>query len=224
MRALVREKELAVLLRKRGYSYRDILKSVPVAKSTLSDWLKDAPLTRIEKAALKRRRDGNITRGRIRAAAALSALRLKREHALLVEARAEYKRFVADPWFRTGVALYWAEGTKRHGGFAFTNSDVEMMRYMVVWTETFLKLPRINMKARLYIHKPYAHENLERYWSARLEVPMKNFRKTIYKPTGLLVKKRPGYKGCLKIIVDKTSLRLKMLFWQNMLVEEHQER
>ena len=224
MRALVREKELAVSLRKRGYSYRDILKSVPVAKSTLSEWLKDAPLTRVEKTALKRRRDSNITRGRIRAAAALTALRLEREHALLVEARAEYGRFIADQWFRTGIALYWAEGTKRHGGFAFTNSDVDMMHYMVTWIKKFLHLPRVEMKARLYIHKPYAHENLERYWSARLGIPMKNFRKTIYKPTSLLIKKRPEYKGCLKIFADKVSLRLKMLFWQNMLIEEHRER
>lgn len=224
MRALVREKETAVLLRKRGCSYRDILKSVPVAKSTLSEWLKDTPLTHTEKLALKERRNANITRGRARAAAALTALRLEREHDLLLEAASEYKRFASNPRFRIGIALYWAEGTKRHGGFAFTNSDSDMMRYMVSWIEGFLRLPRTGVKARLYIHKPYAHENLERYWSARLGVPMKNFRKTIYKPTGLLIKKRPEYKGCLKIVIDKVSLRLKMLFWQNLLIEEHRER
>lgn len=224
MRALVKEKETTLLLRRRGYSYRDILKTVPVAKSTLSEWLKNLPLTRFEKTALKRRKNANISRGRIRAAAALSARRLEREHVTREEATREYREYVNEPLFKVGVALYWAEGTKRHGGFSFTNSDPDMLALMVAWIERFLRIPRVNLKTRLYIHKPYAHENHEQYWAKRLNIPARNFRKTIYKPTGLLIKKRPNYKGCLKLIVDKVSLRLKMLFWQNMLIEEYRKR
>ena len=224
MRALVQEKETAVMLRKRGYSYRDILRTVPVAKSTLSEWLKDFPLTRVEKDALKRRKDSNISRGRIRAAAALSALRLERERIIRQEAVREYQKYSGDPLFKIGVALYWAEGSKRHGGFSFINSDPDMIIFMITWMETFLHIYRIDIKVRLYIHKPCAHENHEQFWSKYLAIPACNFQRTIYKPTGLLIKKRPNYRGCLRITVDKVSLRLKMLFWQRMLIEDYRKR
>jgi len=52
MNAKVQEKEMAVKLRRDGYSYNDILGVVSVAKSTLSNWLKDLPLTENEKKML----------------------------------------------------------------------------------------------------------------------------------------------------------------------------
>ena len=56
MKELVHYKAKAVALRKKGLSYNDILKQVPVAKSSLSLWLKDLPLTKSEKKVLKKNR------------------------------------------------------------------------------------------------------------------------------------------------------------------------
>jgi orotate phosphoribosyltransferase-like protein len=52
MKKLVQEKEKAVELRRKGLSYKEILKQVPVAKSSLSLWLKDLPLTKDEKTVI----------------------------------------------------------------------------------------------------------------------------------------------------------------------------
>lgn len=224
MRARIREKEIAITLRRKGHSYRDILRSVPVSKSTLSDWLKELPLTRGEKTALKRATDRNITRGRIRAAGALRDLRLERERALHLVAAREYRSYREDPFFSVGIALYWGEGSKRHGGFAFTNSDPEMVAIMVRWIERFLATPRHMIKARLYLHRSYAHERLETYWIRSLRLSPSNLYKSVYKPSALAVKKRPDYKGCFKIIIDKVSLRLKMQYWQRMLIEEYRKK
>ena len=79
MNPKVREKERAIQLRKRGYTYNEILKVLPVAKSSLSLWLKDFPLTECEKQSLKKRVDKNISLGRIRAAAANRQNRLKKD-------------------------------------------------------------------------------------------------------------------------------------------------
>jgi len=224
MRALVRERELAIAMRKRGKSYKEILAQLPVAKSTLSSWLADLPLTHSEKAAVKRRIDSNISKGRIRAAASLRAIRLEREQVLQRLATIEFVELGKDPLFQIGVALYWAEGSKRDSGFYFANSDTEMINLMLLWIERFLKVKRETIKVRLYIHRPYAHENCERYWSSKIRVPLKNFQSTIYKPTGLLVKKRPNYKGCLRINLGKMEFLRKMLYWQNMLIEEYRKR
>lgn len=224
MRALVREKELAITLRKRGRSYREILATVPVAKSTLSEWLRDLALTQSEKKILRHRKDSNITRGRIRAAAALSTRRLEREKILFSEAEKEYENFKTDPLFAVGIALYWAEGSKRNSSFSFTNSDPDMVNLMLAWVECFLGWSRSIVKARLYIHKPYAHENCEGFWQKRISIPIENFQRTIYKPTGLLVKKRPNYKGCLRVHIDKVAFLKKTLFWQSMLIDEYRKR
>ena len=42
----VRSKEKAIKLRRRGYSYREIMREIPVAKSTLSEWLRSVGLSK----------------------------------------------------------------------------------------------------------------------------------------------------------------------------------
>src|SRR6478672_126704 len=48
-------REVAVAMRKEGRSYREIREEVGVAKSTLSLWLRDVPLTEEQQLALARR-------------------------------------------------------------------------------------------------------------------------------------------------------------------------
>jgi len=224
MKSKVQEKEKAIFLRRKGCSYNEIIQDVSVAKSTLSNWLKDLPLTEKEKRCLKQRRDSNISRGRIKAAAALRSRRIEREKILFKHAQREFKIFIKDPFFQVGVALYWAEGAKRSSSFGFPNSDTTMISLMLAWIERFFGIKREDIKVRLYIHKPYAHENCEIHWSKKISVPIENFQKTIYKPTGLLVKKRPNYKGCLRIELGKIFYVKKMAFWQNMLVAHYRQK
>ena len=225
MKALVREREKAILLRKKGYSYNEILKEVPVAKSSLSLWLKDLPLTKEEKQVLKKRTNKNIARGRIMTAAANRKHRLERERAYLKEARQEFKNYIKDPLFHTGVALYWAEGAKRDTMFHFMNSDKTMIEVMLLWLESFTEYSRENIGYRLYLHAPYKHENWETWWQKQLGVSRDTFKKTIVKPTGIGIKKRPNYKGCLRMEVPRSGkLLIKMKFWTNMLVEHYKKR
>jgi hypothetical protein len=224
MRPLILEKIEAIRLRKKGFSYREILEVVPVAKSTLSVWLENEGLTDEERAVLKRRRDDNISVGRIRAAASLHRLKLDRDAILLIEAKQEFENFKNDSFFHTGLALYWAEGSKRSNTFTFVNSDCAMIVIMLDWMERFLGVKRTQVSARLYLHKPYAHENCEKYWSNSIGIPVQNFRRTIYKPTGLLIKKRPNYMGCLRIEVGKVTYFRKYQFWQKMMLEDYKKQ
>ena len=207
MKSKVQYKTRAIELRRSGLSYRDILKELPVAKSTLSVWLKDLPLTTDEKRYLKTRTDANISRGRIRAASAHRLNRLERDKELRLIAEQEFATHRSDPLFFVGVALYWAEGAKRSDSFHFMNSDVDMVKVMLAWLEKFPGIERHELRYRLYIHKPYEFEHCEEYWSEKANIPRDCFVKTIYKPTGLLIKKRPNYKGCLRIEVPKSTQR-----------------
>ena len=50
-----REKIKAVNLRKSGKTYSEILKIVPVAKSTLSIWLREVGLSKVQKQTITKR-------------------------------------------------------------------------------------------------------------------------------------------------------------------------
>lgn len=217
MQALVREKEKAIALRKKGLSYKDILTQVPVAKSSLSLWLKDLPLTKSEKVILKKRLDSNISMGRIRAGAVLHQNKLDRDQVLLEEAKVTFEKYKHDALFNIGVALYWAEGAKRNKQFLFMNSDEAMIKTMLIWIETYTEYTRDQIGFRLFIHHPFLRDNWELWWQKYLGVTEKQFKKTILKPTNLGVKKRPNYKGCLRVEVPKSSqLLTKIKFWMNM--------
>jgi hypothetical protein len=224
MKRLVQERRKAIELRKKGHSYRDILAEVRVSKSSLSLWLKDLPLTDDEKHYLKKRKDSNITRGSIRAANSNHMRRVVRDGFLLKEAKEDFVLVSKDPFFHVGLALYWAEGAKRNSTFAFMNSDPEMISFMIAWCKKFLKVSETEIGLRLYIHKPYAHENCELFWSKGTGLPMGNFKKTIYKPTDALVKKRPNYKGCVRVELGKVAYLRKIAFWQQMLIEYYKKQ
>ena len=225
MQALVREKEKAILLRKKGYSYKEILKIVPVAKSSLSLWLKDLPLTKSEKLVLRDRLDGNISRGRIKAASVLRTNRLQRESSLLPILQAEFEQYAYDPLFQLGIGLYWAEGAKNSGGVMFTNSDIEMVEVMLKWFEKFTGYTRNDLRYRLYIHKPYSHENCEQKWADGLKVPRSAFTPTSYKPTSRGVKIRVNYIGCVRVEVPRSSkLLFTLKIWTNLLVEYNKKQ
>jgi transcriptional regulator with XRE-family HTH domain len=225
MKKLVQEKEKAISLRRKGLSYKEILKEVPVSKSSLSLWLKDLPLTKSEKEILKNRKDSNISRGRIKAASELRHRRLKREEAWLSEARELFEKYKNDPLFHVGIALYWAEGAKGDTTWSLINTDVDLIKTMLFWLDRYISVNFEDIQFRLFIHKPYAHEGLESWWEKRLGVTPERFLKTVYKETKHLVKQKEGHHGCIRIEVRRSKhLLCKMKFFKEMAVEYYRKR
>lgn len=205
MKKLVQEKESAVQLRKNGLSYAEILKQVPVAKSSLSLWLKDLPLTNSEKSVLKKRKDKNITRGRIKAAAELRKRRLDRERICFNEAKMIFDKYKDEPLFHAGVSMYWAEGAKTSNRWMLINTDVDVIEMMVVWLRKYLQVSNSDIFFRLYIHKPYADGSCEKWWKQKLSLPGDKFLKTVIKPTIHKSRQKAGHHGCLRIEVKNSK-------------------
>lgn len=221
MHAKVQEKEKAIELRRNGYSYKDILKEIPVAKSSISAWLKDLPITPEEKRLLRERTNSNISRGRIKSATANRRNRLEKEKILFEESKKEFDQLKYDPLFFVGISLYWAEGAKRSSTFQFTNSDVDMVNIMILWCKKFFGKEMRDLYLRVYMHKVYECEGCEEYWSKFTGIALDHFKRTIFKPKGLGVKKRPMYKGCVRLEISKAkNMFRKTQFWQSLLISE----
>jgi hypothetical protein len=221
MKLRLEDKKQAIELRLRGKSYREIMAVIPnLQKSTLSGWLRNVRLTSEQEARLKKNLQKIIHNARIRAAWAKKKKKQKRIKRFTKEAKKDYLSLSKNPLFLIGLVLYWAEGAKKHEVFQFTNSDPRAVKAMMRWLTEICEIPKEKIKIRVFIHKVYAHENCEKFWSKITGVPISKLQKTIYKPTLHKVKKNPQYKGCVQLRVYSVEFFWKIMGWIQKLAEE----
>ena len=214
----VHDRNEAIRMRKHGKSYREIMAKVQVSKGTLSKWLSNIPLTKKEERFLIERSRILQDNGRLKAALKNRERNERRRDIYRLKAKMDFEKYKDDPFFVLGLSLYWAEGGKS-GYFSFINSDIRAMQLMVAWSTKYLPVEPSSYKFRLYIHKPYAHENCERFWSRKCAIPLSQFQRTIYKPTPHNEKRNPQYKGCLRMIILGVEHLVTVCTWQDCLSE-----
>lgn len=161
------EKEKAILLRSKGYSYSEILNEVHVAKSTLSIWLRDVGLSNTQRQKLTKkkleacRRGGEIKRKQ----------RIERTELIQHAAKIEVGRISKRELLLIGTALHWAEGAKekekRPGcRVDFCNTDPRMIRVYLRWLVEVCEVKRKDIQFSIYIHKNMKDKitDVKKYW------------------------------------------------------------
>ena len=202
------EKERAIALRKEGKTYNEILSEVPVAKSTLSLWLREVGLSTVQKQTITEKRIQAQARG----AAARHTARVNSESHEMDLGIKEIGTMTNRELFLVGVALYWGEGSKQKSHSSSTsleivNMDVRLHRTFLAWL-SLIGVAREELRADLYVHEDRAKEaeSFRKWWQEELQIPVtgiylkKGSRTTNRKNTGSL------YRGLLKIKVRASSL------------------
>lgn len=201
----------AVEMRKAGYSYRQILETLPlpVAKSSLSLWLRDVPLTESQHQALRARTQQAVSTR----AQSIRAQRIRRQEATIAEAKAQVQFVTESELFVAGLAAYWAEGAKakpwRPGGerVQFINSDPDMIRLFLRWL-SLLGITSEQLIFRISIHENADIDAAIRYWTTLVGVPASEFRRpTLKRHNPKTVRYNTGdtYRGCLAIDVRRST-------------------
>lgn len=224
MKIRLKDKNRAIELRKLGFSYKEIQKEISVSKGLLSGWLKYIRLSANEEAFLKKRMMERQNEGRIKTIFTNRSNRAVREKKVEDEAKIDFQKFCLDPVFLIGVALYWAEGSKRDSQFNFVNSDSDMIIFMYKWIQKFLLIGHDKIKIRLFIHDIPGYENSQIFWSEKLAVEPYLFQKTIYKKTPHNVKKNPDYQGCVRLGVGGIRYLRVMKAWQKLLIQYYSNK
>jgi hypothetical protein len=222
MKLRLEDKKLAIELRRQGKTYSEIMAIVSnLPKGTLSGWLKNVKLTKEEERRLKKRLQEKISKAWVKATWTKKKKKEERIKKILKEAEKEYIFLSKNPLFRLGVALYWTEGGRKSEMFQFSNSDPHIITAMIRWLTKVCNIPIEKIKFRIYIHKIYAHEHCEEFWSKITGIPVSKFYKTVYKPTPHKLKRNPDYKGCAQIRILKTDFYWKVIGWIQKLIKEH---
>lgn len=210
-------REQAVVMRRRGCSYREIRAVLGVSKSSLSLWLRDVPLTEEQQRALAQRGPAATT-----ARAQANRVRATRRRLQVqAEARAQIADLSESELFVAGVVAYWAEGAKnkpwRSGqGVTFVNSDAGLIRLFLRWL-ALVGVGADRIRYRLLIHESADVAASLQYWSEVVAVPAGAFDRTslkVHNPTTVRRNVGETYHGCLTVrVLGSADLNLRIEGW-----------
>lgn len=199
-----------VEFRKQGLSYTEIRKIVPVAKSTINNWLTLAGLT-LTAEHLKIQRTKRL-QNHVIATEASRITRARKADQEINKFIQEYKRFLNDPFFVAGIILYEAEGSKTQ--CVLSNSDYRVMQMFVTFIEKFFYLDRTeNMHFRVYIHETRSGDldKIRGFWSKKLNISAKEIALSWKKNIVIHSRENPDYVGQLSVFITGVPLLTRKL-------------
>jgi hypothetical protein len=224
MKSILKEK--AIFLRKQGHSYSEILKEVPVAKSTLSEWLHSVNLAKHQKQRLTEKKLASAKKGG-------EAKRQKRIDETIItidKAKSEIGVLTVRELWLIGIILYWAEGSKekfyRSGtSVQFTNMDLLMINLFIKWLKEVCHIDKKSMVFEIYLHETHRcriNEIID-YWSKNTETPREHFSHIYYKKAAIKTNRKnidETYFGVIRLKVkSSTSLNRQIAGWTQGVVE-----
>jgi hypothetical protein len=212
------EKALAIKLRREGKTYREILSVVPVAKSSLSLWLREVGLSKAQKQTITKKRQAAQKRG----ATQRKQDRLGRTSIAVTMASASIGSLSPRERLLIGSALYWAEGAKAKVhrptvGIDFANSDPEMIKFFMRWLREALNVSIEDVVVVLHIHENHLNklEDFKLYWSTVTRVPVSQFAKPVVKTHKPKTKRKnigETYRGLVAIRVRRSTMLNRTIF------------
>ena len=207
------EKDKAIELRKRGKSMKEIARTLNVARSSVSYWVRDIRLTQAQRAELTKRgfsKDA-VERRRL---ARIQNTRFK--HALIMKEAGNMIQYLSsrDLWL-LGTALYWGEGGKtNHGSARVANSDPMIIKLMMRFFRETCNVPEEKFRGHVHTFSHLNKNAAEKYWSEVSGIPREQFFKTYTKPSIASKHKKDSLPyGTFQIYVNDTRLFLTIMGW-----------
>lgn len=215
------QKKIAISLRKEGKTYSEIRAQVPVAKSTLSLWLREIGLAKKQQQRITKKRIEAQQKG----ALARKTDRIAREGRIFQDEQEKVGKLSKRELMLIGAALYWAEGVKSkpYGhcpGLDFCNNDPRMIALYLTWLRCSLGVADSRIGLSVYIHENSRSriEAVKTYWLNVTGLPKKHLTYVYYKKhTVRTVRKNIApstYFGLLRVRVSRsTDLNRVMQGW-----------
>ncbi|MBU1993021.1 hypothetical protein KKG51_04975 [Patescibacteria group bacterium] len=209
MKRKIEQKLKAIVLREKGYSLNEIIKKIGVAKSSVSVWVRNVPLSEKARSRLLTR----IKLGQI----IVAELKRKKTQQILDNHKADALRQLKNRkldivLIRTICSLiYWCEGTKNHyQGVTFTNSDPGLVKTFLFLLRTGFKIDEDKFRPCIHLHRYHNPHKQLNFWSKVTKISKSQFIKPYLKTnTGKRIKK--DYPGCISIKYHSTDVARQLL-------------
>ncbi len=189
-------KTKAELLRRRGFSLKEISENLNISKSTASIWLSSIELSKTAQDRLERKR----ILGQYKALLIKKKFREEQKELALQRAHNEIRNIpVSKELFKLYSALlWWCEGNKETSYIRFTNSDPTMIQNFLYALRSGFDLDELKFRGLIHLHQYHNEKIQQEYWSNVTNIPLRQFNSSFRKAnTGK--RKKQGYPGCIAI-------------------------
>ena len=219
-------KVIALNLRKQGFSYSEILERIPVAKSTLSLWLREVGLSKRQKQHLTQKKlDAAWRGGQVK-----REQRILRVKKILSSAEKDIGPLTKRELWLIGVALYLGEGSKekehRPGSrVQFTNSDPHMIRLFLRWVHGVCQIGDERIFFEIYLHETNQNRIAEvrSHWAQQLKINSSKLSRIYFKKNKIATqRKNTGdlYYGLVRVNISASSgLNRQIAGWVNGIIK-----
>lgn len=211
------ERNKAIQLRRRGKTYGEIIKEIPVSKGSLNHWLKAIALNRKQIRRIQYKNDK--IKDKFVAFNKLKRLNSeKNKEAIFTAAQREINSISSRELKFIGIALYWAEGHKKNAhSVDFVNSDPAMIKLMMRWFREICVVRESQFRVRLQIHNSTNLGRARAYWSKITGIPVNQFTEAYTKtsPTSKRKSGKTAPNGICGIRVSDIKLITRIKGWIN---------
>lgn len=192
------KKDQAILLRLKGGSVKEISRTLGVAQSTVSVWLRSVELSSKARQILQKKSE----LGRKKASL---TLRLQTE-GKLISAAYDAASVVKEVKYDVNslkilcAMMYWCEGskTKNDSSLVFTNSDPELVSFFLQLLRKAFGVDESKFRILMHLHEYHNPIKQLRFWSKVTNIQQSQFLRSYKKPnTGK--NKKNGYPGCISL-------------------------
>ena len=210
-----KERVEARRLRTKGLSIREISRKIKCAKSSVSEWVRDIPLTTEQIERLSSNQD----RGRAKAANHPNSPKQvwgKIRKDIADAAAKEISDKLSQNMLKViGSALYWADGFKQSVNMInFSNSDPSMVVLMMKFFRDVCRVSEEKFRGCLHIHPHLDKEKAERFWSNISGIPRRQFHKTQFGISRASKHKRDTLPlGTFRIVICDVRLKSRIDGW-----------
>lgn len=178
-----REKQHAILLRRKGNSIKNIAKKLSVSPASVSAWCRDIELSKKQKDVIKENAIKRGHRGRLIGAEINKQKKVDRINEATHVAIKKIGSLSQRDLLILGLGLYWGEGTKGDDTrVAIVNSDPNIIKAASQWYIHSLGVSKDDFRPMIYINNTHKKrsDTVLRYWSKELGIPKKQFGNTVF--------------------------------------------
>jgi transcriptional regulator with XRE-family HTH domain len=186
----------AVLLRRKGYSLKEIAERLKISKSTASLWLRDVNVGLTGLRRLKNISDLGRNKA-IKTNKKKKHDRLQKVADRTMTFRKNLSDYDVEKCKLLLAMLYWGEGAKTGSRLTFINSDPNMVKvYLFLLRKSFdINIGRL--KGAIHLHSYHNQVEMVDYWSKVTKINKNNLYFFKKQNSGKTI--RENYKGCISL-------------------------
>ena len=210
---MTHNREFAMSLRKKGKSYKEIVRLTGIPKSTLSGWFTHYQWSDSIRKRLSKIQNENARKRMIEITDRARERRNALYQGYREDAQRQFKEFFEDSLFVAGLMLYWGEGDNKlsNGKIRISNSDPMVLKYFLRFVNKYLPSISSRIKMSLVLYPDLRDMPSKKYWSEKVGIPLDHFMKSQY-IEGRSSKRRLPY-GTAQIYICSTAHKHQLLEW-----------